>query len=61
MRANESCLIARMCHLGEGAGQAAARRQVATRQERLTREEERVHFEEYVRGRGGPMRGRLPP
>ena len=61
VRANESCLIARMGHLGPGARDAAVRRQVAVRRERLAREEAAAHYQEYVRGREGPMRGRLPP
>ena len=57
----EGCLLARMGHLDKGARDAAARRQVVLRQEQLAREECVAHFQEYVRGRGGPMRGRLPP
>ena len=44
-----------------GARDAAVRRQVAVRQEVLAREENLAYFAAYVRGRSGPVRGRLPP
>ena len=61
VRAQESCLLARMGHMDAGARDAAVRRQVAVRQEVLAREENLAYFAAYVRGRSGPLRGRLPP
>ena len=60
VRSQESCLLSRMGHLGEGAREAAARRRLAVRQEQLAREEASAFFAAYVRGRQGPQRGRLP-
>ena len=59
VRATESCLLARLGHLDAGAREAAQRRQVAVREEERDRREEAAHFQAYVRGRGGPRRGRL--
>ena len=61
VRAQESCLLARMGHMDAGARDAAVRRRVAARQEVLAREENLAYFAAYVRGRSGPVRGRLPP
>ena len=61
VRAQESCLLARMGHMDAGARDAAVRRQVSMRQDALAREENLAYFAAHVRGRSGPVRGRLPP
>ena len=59
VRANESCLLARLGHMDAGARDAADRRSTTVREERLDREEAAAFHQAYVRGRGGPRRGRL--
>ena len=59
VRANESCLLARLGHMDAGARDAADRRSTTMREERLDREEAAAFHQAYVRGRGGPRRGRL--
>ena len=61
VQAQESCLLARMGHMDAGARDAAVRRQVSMRQDALAREENLAYFAAHVRGRSGPVRGRLPP
>ena len=60
VRANESCLLARLGHLDTGAREAAARRRVTVREEELYRAEATAYHQAYVHGRAGPRRGRLP-
>ena len=60
VRATESCLLARLGHLDAGARGAAARRRATVREEELSRAEAAAHHQAYIRGRGGPRRGRLP-
>ena len=60
VRANEACLLARLGHLDAGAREAAARRRTTVREEELDRAEATAYHQAYVRGRGGPRRGRLP-
>ena len=58
VRAQASCLLARLGHMDEGARQAATRRQVTLREEDLSRREAQAFFQANVRGRG-PRVGRL--
>ena len=60
VRATESSLLARLGHLDVGAREAAARRIATVREDERDRREGVAFFEAYVRGRGGPMMGRLP-
>ena len=60
VKANETCLLARLGHMDAGARGAAGRRAATVREEQLTRAETAAHFAAYIRGRGGPRRGRLP-
>jgi hypothetical protein len=60
VRATESSLLDRLGHLDAGAREAAARRRATMREEERDREEGAAHYQAYVRGRGGPSRGRLP-
>ena len=53
VRANESCLLARLGHMDAGAREAADRRSTTVREERLDREEAAAFHQAYVRGRGG--------
>ncbi len=59
VKANETCLLARLGHMDAGARGAAVRRAATVREEQLARAEAAAHFAAYVRGRGGPRRGRL--
>ena len=52
VRAQASCLLARLGHLGGGARDAANRRNLAVRREAALREEARSFFQAHVRGRG---------
>ena len=60
VRATESSLLDQLGHLDAGAREAAARRIPTVREEERDRREGVAYFQAYVRGRGGPMRGRLP-
>ena len=57
VRAEATCLLARVCLLGEGAKAAAQRRQQAGREEEGRRRVEAAHFQAHVRGRGRPRAG----
>ena len=51
IRAQSSCLLSRLSHWGEGASQAARRRDQAKHQGELARQDIRAHWEANVRGR----------
>ena len=51
-RAQGLCLLSRLCHLGEGARAAVARRQQAGREEEARRREQTAHYLAHVQGRG---------
>ena len=51
LRAQSLCLLSRLCHLGEGAWEAVARRQQAGREEKVRREHQ-AHYQAHIRGRG---------
>ena len=57
VRAQASCLLSRMGHLGPAARQAASRRNMAVRKEAALREETRAYFQAHVRGRRGRRLG----
>ena len=52
IRAQSLCLLSRLCHLGEGARGAVARRQQAGREEEARRREQQAHYQAHIRGRG---------
>ena len=52
VRAQSLCLLARLCHLGEGAKEAAGRRKQTREIEERRRSERLSHYEAHVRGRG---------
>ena len=52
VRAQSLCLLARLCHLGDGAKEAAGRREVVRREEGRRRLELQSHYTAHVRGRG---------
>ena len=52
VRAQATCLLTRMGHLGAGASDAAARRNLAVRRDAALRVESRAFFQAHVRGRG---------
>ena len=52
VRAQGLCLLSRLCHLGEGARAAVARRQQAGREEEARRREQTAHYLAHVQGRG---------
>ena len=45
-------LLSRLCHVGEGARAAVARRQQAGREEETRRREQSAHYLAHVQGRG---------
>ena len=51
VRAQAQCLLARTGHLGQGAKDAADRRQIARNLAERSRGEMRAHWEAHVRGR----------
>ena len=51
-RAQGLCLLSRLCHLGEGARAAVARRQQAGREEEVRRREQTAHHLANVQGKG---------
>jgi hypothetical protein len=55
VKANETCLLARLGHMDAGGGGEAG----GHCEEQLTRAETAAHSAAYIRGRGGPRRGRL--
>ena len=52
VRAQATCLLNRMGHLGSLARKAAQRRNLAVRREAALREEARAYIQCHVRGRG---------
>ena len=52
VRAQTTCLLARLGHLGSAAREAADRRNVGIRWESALREEARAYFQAHVSGRG---------
>ena len=52
IRAQSLSLLSRLCHLGEGARVAVARRQQAGREEEGRRREQQAHYQAHIRGRG---------
>ena len=52
VKVQAACLTARLGHLGDGARQAAGRRQDIMAQEESGRKEAEAFFTAYVRGRG---------
>lgn len=52
VRAQGLCLLARLCHIGEGAKEAAGRRKAAKIEEGRRRVELQSHFAAHIRGRG---------
>ena len=52
VRAQGLCLLSRLCHVGEGARAAVARRQQAGREEEARRREQSAHYLAHVQGRG---------
>ena len=52
VRAQATCLLTRMGHLGVAAREAAQRRNLAVRQEAALRNETRAFFQAHIRGRG---------
>ena len=59
VRAQTLCLITRLCHLGEGAKEAAHRRQVAAGEVEEARGEQNAHFRAHIRGREGRRVGEI--
>jgi hypothetical protein len=59
VRAQALCTIARLGQLGEGAREAARRREQATREEEGRRREQQAHFQAHVRGRGADRAGEI--
>ena len=60
IRSQESCLLARLGHMDEGARQAAGRRRLRMREEEMARHEAAAFHTAYVRGRGVHRAGQLP-
>ena len=52
VRSQGLCLLSRLCHVGEGARAAVARRQQAGREEETRRREQSAHYLAHVQGRG---------
>ena len=52
IRAQSLCLLARMCHMGKGAKEAAGRRDKARRVECWRRKEMQSHFMAHIREQG---------
>ena len=59
VRAQGLCLLSRLCHLGEGARAAVARRQQAGREEEARRREQTAHYLAHVQGRGVRRAGEI--
>ena len=51
LRAQASCLLSRLGHMGEGSKDAATRRDIAKSMEERARQDIRAHWESSVRGR----------
>ena len=60
IRSQESCLLARLGHMDDGARQAAGRRRLRMREEEMARHEAAAYHTAYVRGRGVHRAGQLP-
>ena len=52
VRAQSICLLNRLCYLGEGAKEAAGRRDLVRRMEVGRRREREAHFQAHIRGKG---------
>ena len=60
IKSQESCLLARLGHMDEGARQAGGRRRLRMREEEMARHEAAAYHTAYVRGRGVHRAGQLP-
>ena len=60
IRSQESCLLARLGHMDDGARQAAGRRRLRMREEEMARHEAAAYHTAYIRGRGVYRAGQLP-